>query len=46
MARKQINKGAKKITEEEIDNIIYNCTLGIENSFIMFEYKRNLKENK
>lgn len=43
---KRLKKEANKITEEKIDELIYNCTLGVENSLKMFEYNRNLKQQK
>lgn len=43
---KRLKKEIGTLTEEDIDDLIYNCTFGVENSFRMFEYKRNLKENK
>jgi len=43
---KKFEKYSKTLTEEKIENLIYNCTLGVENSFRMFEYNRNLKQQK
>ena len=43
---KKIKKYSKTLTEEKIENLIYNCTLGVENSLRMFEYNRNLEEYK
>lgn len=41
---KKIKKYSKTLAEEKIEDLIYNCRLGVENSLRMFEYNRNLKE--
>lgn len=38
MIKSRIKNTQKTLTEEKIENLIYNCTLGVENSLRMFEY--------